>query len=28
LAILHEFPDSPVREALEELVRYTTDRNY
>ncbi len=28
LGILHEFPDSPVREALEELVRYTTDRNY
>lgn len=28
LAILHEFPDSPVRQALEELVRYTTDRNY
>ena len=28
LAILHEFPQSQVREALEELVRYTTDRNY
>ncbi len=28
LAILHEFPDSQVRQALEELVRYTTDRNY
>ena len=28
LAILHEFPDSEVRQALEELVRYTTDRNY
>lgn len=28
LAILHQFPDSPFRDALEELVRYTTDRNY
>ena len=28
LDILHEFPDSPVRKALEELVRYTTDRKY
>jgi octaprenyl-diphosphate synthase len=28
LAILHEFPDTPVRAGLEELVRYTTDRNY
>jgi octaprenyl-diphosphate synthase len=28
LAILYEFPDSPVRKALEELVRYTTDRHY
>lgn len=28
LAILYEFPVSEVREALEELVRYTTDRNY
>jgi len=28
LSILHEFPTSEVREALEELVRYTTDRNY
>lgn len=28
LAILYEFPDSPVRKALEELVRYTTDRKY
>ena len=28
LAILHGFPDSPVRSALEELVRYTTDRKY
>ncbi|MEO8770987.1 MAG: polyprenyl synthetase family protein [Ferruginibacter sp.] len=28
LAILHEFPESPVRNALEELVRYTTDRKY
>lgn len=28
LAILHEFPESQVRNALEELVRYTTDRQY
>ncbi len=28
LNILHEFPNSPVREGLEELVRYTTDRAY
>lgn len=28
LATLHSFPSSPVREALEELVRYTTDRTY
>ena len=28
LAILHEFPDSPTRAGLEELVRYTTDRAY
>ncbi len=28
LAILHEFEDSPVRQGLEELVRYTTDRKY
>ena len=28
LTILYEFPDSDVREALEELVRYTTDRKY
>jgi len=28
LAILHEFPDNEVRYALEELVRYTTDRKY
>ncbi|MBW0176470.1 polyprenyl synthetase family protein [Sediminibacterium sp.] len=28
LAILHEFPPTPEREALEELVRYTTDRTY
>lgn len=28
LAILHQFPASPVRQALEELVRYTTDRKY
>ncbi|MEN9685673.1 MAG: hypothetical protein RLZZ28_1459 [Bacteroidota bacterium] len=28
LSILHQFPDSDVRQALEELVRYTTDRAY
>jgi len=28
LAILHTFEDSEVRQALEELVRYTTDREY
>ena len=28
LTILYEFPDSDVRQALEELVRYTTDRKY
>lgn len=28
LEILHSFPASEVREALEELVRYTTDRSY
>lgn len=28
LAILHEFPENQVRQALEELVRYTTDRKY
>lgn len=27
LEILYEFPPSPVRESLESLVRYTTDRN-
>lgn len=28
LAILHQFPDSEVRKALEDLVRYTTDRQH
>jgi len=28
LGILHEFEPSEVRDALEELVRYTTDRKY
>jgi octaprenyl-diphosphate synthase len=26
LSILQEFPDKPERQALEQLVRYTTDR--
>lgn len=26
--ILHEFEDNEVRKALEELVRFTTDRKY
>lgn len=28
LSVLYEFPESNVRKALEELVRYTTDRKY
>ena len=28
LAILHTFSSGPVRDALEELVRFTTDRKY
>lgn len=28
LAVLYNFPDNEVRKGLEELVRYTTDRNY
>jgi octaprenyl-diphosphate synthase len=28
LEILNSFPKNPVRTSLEELVRYTTDRNY
>ena len=28
LQILHEFPEGEVRKAMEELVRYTTDRKY
>ncbi|MCP9750858.1 polyprenyl synthetase family protein [Ferruginibacter sp. HRS2-29] len=28
LAILYSFPEGPERNALEELVRYTTDRKY
>ena len=28
LSLLHEFSESDVRDALEELVRYTTDRKY
>ncbi len=28
LSVLHQFPNSEVRQGLEELVRFTTDRNY
>ena len=28
LVVLHSFPPSVSRDALEELVRYTTDRKY
>jgi len=28
LRILYEFEDSEVRRAMEELVRFTTDRSY
>ncbi|MEP7238302.1 MAG: polyprenyl synthetase family protein [Ferruginibacter sp.] len=28
LEILYKFPENPVRNALEDLVRYTTDRKY
>ena len=28
LSILNSFPETPVRKALEELVRFTTDRKY
>ena len=28
LQLLHEFDASETRDALEELVRYTTDRKY
>jgi len=28
LALLHSFPKSDVRDALEDLVRFTTDRNF
>ncbi len=28
LKILYSFPDNPVRKALEDLVRFTTDRKY
>jgi len=28
LAILHEFPESPIRKGLEDLVLYVTDRKY
>ncbi|MBC7947824.1 MAG: polyprenyl synthetase family protein [Chitinophagaceae bacterium] len=28
IAILHEFPESPIRKGLEDLVLYVTDRKY
>lgn len=28
LTILHRFPQSAAKDALEELVRYTTERNF
>lgn len=28
LSLLHQFPKNDIRDALEELVRYTTDRTY
>jgi octaprenyl-diphosphate synthase len=28
LAILHQFPESPVRQGLEDMVLYVTDRKY
>ena len=28
LLLLHQFPTSETRDALEELVRYTTDRKF
>ncbi|MEJ7674052.1 MAG: hypothetical protein WKF59_15465 [Chitinophagaceae bacterium] len=28
LSILYQFPESDIRNGLEELVRYTTDRKY
>jgi octaprenyl-diphosphate synthase len=28
IAVLHEFPDTEVRQTLEKLVHYTTDRKY
>ncbi len=28
LKILYQFPESDIRNGLEELVRYTTDRKY
>ena len=28
LAVLHEFPESPVRKGLEDMVRFVTDRKY
>jgi octaprenyl-diphosphate synthase len=28
IAVLHQFPDTEVRQTLEKLVHYTTDRKY
>jgi len=28
LDILHQFPESPIRKGLEDLVLYVTDRKY
>ena len=28
LSVLHEFPSSEMRDALEEMVNYTTDRKH
>jgi octaprenyl-diphosphate synthase len=28
LAVLHQFPESPVRQGLEDMVLFVTDRKY
>ena len=28
LEVLHQFPESPVRQGLEDMVLYVTDRKY